>query len=67
MKIFGILGVIYLTASYANAQCTPSVTTAGGFRAPAEICSGHLIFEENFNSLDQSTWMHEVTLGGGET
>lgn len=27
-------------------------------------CNG-LIFEENWDSLDQSRWEHEITMGGG--
>ncbi|PSN52721.1 Beta-1 [Blattella germanica] len=49
----------------ASAQCTPSVTTAVGSRAPSQICSGDLIFNEEFDILDLETWNHEKTATGG--
>ena len=30
-----------------------------------QICSGQLIFEDNFNRLDRTVWEHENSLGGG--
>lgn len=43
-----------------------SVTTASGTHAPkTQICSGDLIFEDNFDELDLQKWNHEQTLGGG--
>lgn len=45
--------------------CGWSPTTASGTKKPNQICAGQLIFEDNFDSLDQSKWQHEVTLGGG--
>lgn len=54
-----------LAASLAQ-QCTPSATTVSGTRAPGgQICSGQLIFEDNFDTLDQGKWRHEVSLSGG--
>ena len=49
---------------YAD-NCRPSPTTASGWAAPKKICSGQLIFDENFNTLDKNKWKPEVTLGGG--
>lgn len=47
-------------------QCLPSVTTASGTHAPKEgFCSGDLIFEENFDTLDLATWKHEMSMWGG--
>ena len=46
------------------AACNPSATTVKGTFAPT-VCSGNLIFEENFDNLDQTKWRHEVTLSGG--
>lgn len=64
MKLLSILSLC-LAASFANA-CTPSATTVSGSHAPGgQICSGQLIFEENFNTLDQGKWRHEVSLAGG--
>lgn len=46
--------------------CAPSVTTASGWKAPkGQICKNQLIFEENFNTLNQRVWKHEQTLSGG--
>lgn len=49
-----------------NSQCVQSVTTVSGSHAPqGQICSGQLIFEDNFNDLDHARWQHETTLAGG--
>lgn len=50
-----------------NFQCvTPSITTVLGSHAPTgEICSGDLIFEDEFDEFDLSKWYHEITIGGG--
>ncbi|XP_072397174.1 beta-1,3-glucan-binding protein-like [Diabrotica undecimpunctata] len=51
-----------------NSVCLKnSITTASGLHAPknSSICSGQLIFEDNFNWLDLSKWHHEQTLTGG--
>ena len=47
-----------------SAQCQ-SITKATGTKAPKEICSGDLIFDEEFDILDFETWNHEKTAGGG--
>lgn len=62
-----IILCLCLGASLTNAQgCTPSPTTASGTRAPGgQICSGQLIFEDNFDTLDQGKWRHENSLSGG--
>lgn len=39
--------------------CTPSVTTMNGGQA---TCSGQLIFEDNFNDLDQ--WNNDIHMAG---
>lgn len=52
--------------AFANAQnCKPSVTTVSGSAASERVCSGELIFSENFDTLDKNRWQHEETLGGG--
>nr|AAZ08505.1 gram negative bacteria binding protein 2 [Mastotermes darwiniensis] len=48
-----------------SADCNPSPTVAIGTKAPANICSGDLIFNEDFNTFDLSTWNHEKTASGG--
>lgn len=64
MKYFLSVAAFCLAASFTSA-CTPTVTTVSGSQAPSTICSGQLIFEDNFNTLDQSKWRHENTLAGG--
>jgi hypothetical protein len=49
-----------------RSQCTSSPTTISGSHAPAgQICSGDLIFEDNFDEFDLKKWQHESTLAGG--
>nr|AAZ08499.1 gram negative bacteria binding protein 2 [Nasutitermes magnus] len=59
------LVILVCTIVGTTAQCVPSVTTAIGTKAPATICSGDLIFNDDFNTFDLSTWNHERTAGGG--
>jgi hypothetical protein len=56
---------LLLVATSSIEACTPSATTVSGTYRPQRICSGQLIFEDNFNNFDLSKWQHEVTLGGG--
>lgn len=65
MKVLIFVAILCLALALANAQCYPSVTTASGTHAPGTICSGQLLFEDNFDSLDQAKWKHEVSLFGG--
>ncbi|XP_075970510.1 beta-1,3-glucan-binding protein-like [Anticarsia gemmatalis] len=58
-----LIGV--LTIASLGAACTPSVTTVSGTHAPAKICSGALIFKDEFDEFDFEKWQHENTLGGG--
>lgn len=47
-------------------DCTASETTASGRYAPTgTICSGDLIFEDNFDEFNLRKWEHEKTLAGG--
>jgi hypothetical protein len=57
--------VLVCTLAAAQAECVPSVTTAIGTKAPATICQGDLIFNEEFKNFDLSTWNHEKTAAGG--
>jgi hypothetical protein len=59
------LAILVCTIAAVSAQCVPSVTTAVGTKAPATICSGDLIFNEEFDTFDLSTWNHEKTASGG--
>ncbi|XP_049779843.1 beta-1,3-glucan-binding protein-like [Schistocerca cancellata] len=47
------------------AQCTASQTTASGTKAPVTICSGDMIFADDFEDFDLSVWQHEITMSGG--
>lgn len=48
------------------ATCTGSITTASGAYANSKkLCSGKLIFRDDFNKLDLEKWQHENTLQGG--
>lgn len=46
-------------------DCKPTITTASGNAQTGKLCSGNLIFEENFNTLDKTKWKPEVTFWGG--
>ena len=58
----GILFTFRITS--VCGKCTQSPTTASGTHAPAKICSGRLIFKDDFKFLDFSKWQHENTLAG---
>ncbi|KAJ8930603.1 hypothetical protein NQ314_016573 [Rhamnusium bicolor] len=59
--------LIFGSFQKGRADCdVPSVTTVSGNQVPSgKICSGDLIFEDNFDELNLKKWQHEVTLGGG--
>ena len=64
--MFKVISVFLSFSAFLNAEnCPPSITMASGSVAPDEICSGSLIFEENFDTLNRNVWQPEVTLGGG--
>jgi len=55
-------------------ECKPSVTTSSGTGTLDRIfttspgnyyCSGQVIFEDNFDTLNLEKWQHENTLAGG--
>lgn len=54
-----------LTLASLSAACTPSATTVSGTHAPSTVCSGALIFSDEFNEFDLEKWQHENTLAGG--
>ncbi|XP_031639779.1 beta-1,3-glucan-binding protein-like isoform X3 [Contarinia nasturtii] len=47
--------------TFPHVNCKPTITTAIGYAA-SKICSGALIFEENFDKLDKHKWRPQVTL-----
>lgn len=59
--------LIFVSINQCNADCKNSITSHSGSDESnvIQVCSGDLIFEENFDELDQSKWKHEVTLSGG--
>lgn len=65
--MFLILFVFINLQGEGTSDCpSPSVTTVSGTHAPqGRICSGDLIFEDNFNEFSLPVWQHELTLGGG--
>lgn len=54
-----------LTVASFGAACTPSVTTVSGTHAPVTVCSGALIFADDFEHFDLEKWQHENNLAGG--
>lgn len=52
---------IYHNFIKSHIECKPSNTTASGY-ASSKVCSGALIFEENFDKLDKHKWKPQVTL-----
>lgn len=58
-----ILGVAALVS--VGHACAPSPTTVSGTHAPETVCSGDLIFNDDFDVFDLEKWQHEITLGGG--
>lgn len=44
-----------------QSDCKPTITCASG-SAVSSICSGHLIFADNFESLDKEIWQPEVAI-----
>ncbi|XP_074028638.1 beta-1,3-glucan-binding protein [Leptinotarsa decemlineata] len=64
-NIFPFATLVFVVLDKAGA-CKRSITTVSGSQAPnGIICSGDLIFEDDFNELDLKKWQHEQTLGGG--
>ncbi|ERL93924.1 beta-1,3-glucan-binding protein-like [Dendroctonus ponderosae] len=64
--IFLILMLMLKTQSTrADCDIPSATTTSGTVRKPSQkLCSGDLIFEDQFDSFDVSTWQHEITLSG---
>ncbi|XP_044766633.1 beta-1,3-glucan-binding protein-like [Coccinella septempunctata] len=66
MKIFlCIIGLLVEVVIPILGQCTPSKTrVSGSYSNGRRICSGDLILSENFDSLNQNLWNHELTVDG---
>lgn len=51
---------IFVSKIVAEFDCQPTITTVEGPIAPdGPLCSGQLIFDEQFNDLDTNVWKHE--------
>lgn len=56
-RMFRIICLVLSLSLLSNAdECKSTITTASGPNAPHTICSGQLIFEENFDHLDKQKW-----------
>lgn len=65
-RMLKLIFVLLSISAFAIADdCKPSPTTASGWAAPKKICSGQLIFEDNFDTLDKNKWKNEVSFWGG--
>ncbi|XP_018330842.1 beta-1,3-glucan-binding protein-like [Agrilus planipennis] len=51
--------------AYVYGDCLSSITKVGGEKAPSTVCSGDLVFQDEFDFLDFTKWQHENTLTGG--
>lgn len=59
---------ILIRAIFSVEDTAPScsITTVSGLQSPQHnYCAGELIFEDNFDTLDKSKWLHENTMWGG--
>lgn len=68
MNIFTfVLVILHFVISVSEVLgCVLSKTTISGTFTPRKIlCSGDLIFEDNFDKLNFKRWEHENTLAGG--
>ena len=61
--MFLIVGA-FCFISFAS-SCLHSPTEISGTKSSVKICSGKLLFEDNFDRLDETKWKHEKTLAGG--
>ncbi|XP_031639778.1 uncharacterized protein LOC116351778 isoform X2 [Contarinia nasturtii] len=65
LLVFGLVSIILMFIYHnfikPHVNCKPTITTAIGYAA-SKICSGALIFEENFDKLDKHKWRPQVTL-----
>lgn len=66
MKLMFIV-LVFKNNSWAKCHhCPNSITTVSGSAVKlGEICQGQLLFEDDFNDLDENVWQHEITVGGG--
>lgn len=67
-NIFVVLMVIFVVrVSVVENVCQRSITTTSGRYAPQarKLCSGQVIFEENFDTFKEDLWQHDVNMGGG--
>lgn len=60
-----LVGFLSATESRKHQRCRRTLTTASGTHAPSTLCSGDLIFVDDFDKLDFKKWRHDSTLAGG--
>nr|CAD7404760.1 unnamed protein product [Timema cristinae] len=65
MRVTITLVFLALFGAGCSAQCVESISKASGTKAPATFCKGDLIFDEEFDVFDVTTWEHERTMAGG--
>nr|AAZ08484.1 gram negative bacteria binding protein 1 [Nasutitermes graveolus] len=63
--MISVLLILCAAIRAASPLCNSSITTASGSKAPAKICSGDLVFHDEFDTFDFQTWSHEKTAAGG--
>nr|CAD7402313.1 unnamed protein product [Timema poppensis] len=66
MRVTVTLAFLALFGAGCSAQdCVESISKASGTKAPSTFCKGDLIFDEEFEVFDVTTWEHELTMSGG--
>uniref|UniRef100_A0A7G3ACI8 Putative beta-13-glucan-binding protein-like isoform x4 n=1 Tax=Lutzomyia longipalpis TaxID=7200 RepID=A0A7G3ACI8_LUTLO len=66
LLFFAVLCTIGSVLGQVTPNCTKSQTIVSGTHAPqGDLCTGQLIFEDNFNDFNFAKWQHETTLAGG--
>jgi beta-glucanase (GH16 family) len=63
--IIVIVTIIHKSQVISKPTCFKSLTTVFGTKAPANFCSGELLFFDDFNELDESNWLVENSMGIG--
>lgn len=61
------VSLVILQPRLTGAECQRSITKTSGRFAPLarKLCSGQVIFEENFDAFNDKMWQHDVNMFGG--
>lgn len=62
LKILLNFSVLY--GSTVASHCPDTLTTYTRNRVSQVVCAGEMIFDENFDNLDENLWGHEQTFSG---